>query len=259
MCMRRACAVFALLLIWAVAGWAVAQEPAGPAPSIDEPVVQKLSPTQIVETGGWLMYVLALMSVLALAFVLFFFFALRLGQVAPPALKTELVGKLKSGSLDEARTLCGFRPSPLSSITRAAIDYAQSVKKAEPGLLKDVVEAEGGRQSAVLQGRTQYLLDVAVIAPMVGLLGTVFGMFQAFNTVAHDLAKANPMILAEGVSKALITTAAGLMVGIPSMMFYAYFRGRASRLVAELESAATEVLTSLTGEQSDELPGQVQT
>ena len=80
---------------------------------------------------------------------------------------------------------------------------------------------------------------------MIGLLGTVFGMVHAFNAVAFDLAKAKPMLLAAGVSESLINTAGGLIVGIPAMMFYAYFRGRASKLVSRLEVASTEVMTSL--------------
>jgi biopolymer transport protein ExbB len=96
-----------------------------------------------------------------------------------------------------------------------------------------------------IQSQIQYLLDVAVIAPMIGLLGTVFGMIKAFQVVALDLAKAKPMLLAAGVAEALITTAAGLIIGIPAMIFYAYFRGRASRLVSDLEWASGQLVTAL--------------
>jgi biopolymer transport protein ExbB len=82
---------------------------------------------------------------------------------------------------------------------------------------------------------------------MIGLLGTVVGMLQAFNAVALDLAKAKPMLLAGGVSLALITTVAGLIVAIPAMIAFAYFRNRASGLVARLEMASTDLLTHLLG------------
>ena len=108
------------------------------------------------------------------------------------------------------------------------------------------MEGEGSRQASLMQNQIQYLQDIAVIAPMIGLLGTVLGMLEAFNAVALDIAKAKPMVLAAGVSKALITTAAGLMVGIPAMMAYAYFRGRVTRLLAELETVSAELLASLT-------------
>jgi biopolymer transport protein ExbB len=96
-----------------------------------------------------------------------------------------------------------------------------------------------------IQGQVQYLFDMAVLSPMVGLIGTVFGMIHAFHAVAMDLAKAKPMLLAAGVSEALVATAAGLLVGIPTMAFYAYFRGRSSNLISRLESASTDVLTTL--------------
>jgi len=91
------------------------------------------------------------------------------------------------------------------------------------------------------------LQDIAVISPMVGLLGTVFGMLRAFSSVALNEAAAKPVVLAQGVSQALITTAFGLIVGIPAMMFYAYFRRKAAKQVSHLESAAAEVLTALLG------------
>ena len=104
---------------------------------------------------------------------------------------------------------------------------------------------EGGRQAETIQGQTQYLLDIAAVAPMVGLLGTVFGMLRAFSSIALDIAKAKPILLASGVSQALVTTAFGLMVGIPAMMFYAYFRRQSSKMVSHLESSSSDVLTAL--------------
>ncbi|MBN1669413.1 MAG: MotA/TolQ/ExbB proton channel family protein [Kiritimatiellae bacterium] len=239
LCLSLAC------LVGLCIGTLSAQEPVGPMSAGEAPGPQQMSLLEIVEAGGRLMYMLGAMSVLALAFVIFFFMTLRSGQIAPRGLKEELISKMRGRQFEEVRMVCGFRPCPLSAVTLAAVDYAESVPRVETPVLKDIVEGEGARQASLIQGRTQYLLDIAVISPMVGLLGTVLGMLRAFNTVALDLAKVKPMYLAQGVSQALITTAAGLMVGIPAMVFYAYFRGRASRLVAYLETAAIEVLTSL--------------
>ena len=127
----------------------------------------------------------------------------------------------------------------------AALDYAERADEADAGLLKEIMEGEGSRQAGLIQNQIQYLLDIAVIAPMIGLLGTVMGMLKAFNSVALDIAKAKPMVLAAGVSQALITTAAGLIVGIPAMIFYAYFRGRTSKLVSNLEAVSAEFLAVL--------------
>ena len=211
----------------------------------DMSVNRRMSIRQIIKSGGWLMYVLSAMSVLALAFVIYFLVVLSEGQIAPRPLRRELVEKIRAGDLDDARRICEYHSCPLSSVALAALDYRRHVAEAEPGMVRDVIEGEGSRQAESIMGQTQYLLDIAVISPMVGLLGTVFGMLRAFSTVATDIASAKPVALAAGVSQALVTTAYGLIVGIPAMTFYAYFRRRASKLVSLLELASTDVLTAM--------------
>jgi biopolymer transport protein ExbB len=204
-----------------------------------------MSLAELFEKGGSLMYVLAALSVIALALVIYCFIVMRAEAIVSRVFRRDLVAKINSGAWDDVRTACQYRPSPLAEIALAALDSLQAGGgKTDPSLLKEIIESEGSRQAATIQNEPQYILDVAVIAPMVGLLGTVFGMIQAFNVVALDLAKAKPMLLAAGVSEALITTAGGLIIGIPAMAFYAFFRGRANQLVGLLESAGHEVLTA---------------
>ena len=147
--------------------------------------------------------------------------------------------------MNAARRACEQRACPLSSVTLAALDYIRGVPATEVPLLKDIVEAEGSRQAENLQSQTQFLLDISVITPMLGLLGTVLGMLKAFGSIAQDMEAAKPVILAQGVSQAIITTIFGLIVAIPCMVFYAYFRRRVSRMVSLLELAATEIMTLL--------------
>ncbi len=195
--------------------------------------------------GGSLMYVLAVMSIGTLALVLYFFAVLRPGQVAPPPLLRALRDSIRRGDLEDARRTSEGRPCPLAAVALAALDHLRDGAAPDAPLLRDIMEGEGSRQAEAIQGQTQYLMDIAVIAPMVGLLGTVFGMLQAFSTIATDIARAKPLLLAAGVSQALVTTAFGLIVGIPAMAFYAYFRRRASRMVSHLESASAELMTAL--------------
>lgn len=102
--------------------------------------------------------------------------------------------------------------------------------------------AEGGRIAAWVFSAVDWLADIAAIAPLVGLLGTVLGMFQAFGGIASDVsAGAKPVVLAAGVSKAIVTTIFGLTVAIPSLIAYAFFRRRAAKRIAELEEAADEI------------------
>lgn len=220
-------------------GQAMAPEPA------PEAVQQTMSWREVMQSGGWPMWVLLGMSALTVALVLYFAYVLRVAQIAPRGLMRVLVETIRAGSVDDARRACEYRPCPLSEVALAAMDHVRDVPGADTSLLRDVLDGEGGRQAEKIEGQTQYLLDVAVIAPMVGLLGTVFGMLTAFRSVALDIAQAKPVVLAEGVSQALITTAYGLIVGIPAMMFYAFFRRRAALMVSALESSSTAVLTAL--------------
>lgn len=98
--------------------------------------------------------------------------------------------------------------------------------------------AEGGRVADRMMAAVDWLADIAAIAPLVGLLGTVLGMFQAFGGIASDVAAgAKPMVLAQGVSQAIVTTIFGLVVAIPCLMAHALFRRRAQRRIAEIEEA----------------------
>ena len=102
--------------------------------------------------------------------------------------------------------------------------------------------AEGSRIAERAFAAVDWLADIAAIAPLVGLLGTVLGMFQAFGGIATDVAAgAKPVVLAQGVSQAIVTTIFGLAVAIPSLVLHAIFRRRAMKLIAKLEEKADEI------------------
>lgn len=195
--------------------------------------------------GGWLMWVLLVMSVIGVAICLYFLVTLRRGNVVPKRLQRDLATYLTSEDQNEARRLCEDVPSPLASVMLRTLDAVRNAPRADAELIAKVAESEGAHQADLIQGQTQWLLDIATLAPLVGLLGTVIGMLQAFGAVASDVAAAKPTLLAEGVSKAIVTTIFGLLVAIPSMAFYAYFRRRAGKLVAELEGACAELVAIL--------------
>lgn len=195
--------------------------------------------------GGWIMWVLAAGSVLGLALVLYLFWTLRTSQVASPQLLGELLTQVRADDLAAARRVCEARPSPLALVALAAFDHLRNAPGSDPMLLRADMEAEGVRQAENIQGGTQWLLDISVIAPMLGLLGTVMGMLKAFGSVATDVASAKPVVLAAGVSQAIVTTIFGLAVAIPAMIAYSYFRRRASRQLAMLEAASVSLATAL--------------
>ena len=202
--------------------------------------------------GGWLMWVLLGMSVAGGAFCLYFLATLRKNAIVPQRLRRDLPKYLVAEDPNEARRLCEDVPSPLSSVMLAVMDAVRHAPKADAALISKVAESEGARQADAIQGQTQWLLEIASIAPMVGLLGTVIGMLQAFGAVAADVAAAKPTLLAEGVSKAIVTTIFGLAVAIPSMAFYAFFRRKANRLVADLEGVCAELVAVLGSKHAQE-------
>lgn len=202
---------------------------------------------QAWDYGGWIMWVLLVMSVFAAALCLYFTVIMRSRRVAPYALRRDLNKALTSDDPAEARRLCEDCPSPLSAIILVTLDAIRNAPKANYALIQNVAESEGSHQVESIQGQAQFLLDISTISPMVGLLGTVIGLLRAFGAVAANVAAAKPTLLAEGVSQAIVTTIFGLMIAIPAMMAYAYFRRRASQLIAELESASAELIAVIGG------------
>ena len=186
--------------------------------------------------GGYLMWVLAGISVLALATVMYLLVAHRR---APRTLMSDVFSKLQVGDHGEARRLCERRPCAFASITLAALDAARGTPAGQRANVTTAIETAGAHVAERLQASVDWLADLAAIAPLVGLLGTVLGMFQAFSGIASDLAaNARPVVLAQGVSQAIVTTAFGLAVSIPCLIFHALLRRRTAKRIASLETLA---------------------
>lgn len=198
--------------------------------------------TQAWNYGGPLMWVLAGLSVIALAVVFYLLCAQRRSALAPRTLVSDVFSKLAARDHGEARRLCQRRPCAFSALVLAALD---AVRTSPEGCLPPVnqaVETEGAHIAERLQAAVDWLADLAAIAPLVGLLGTVLGMFQAFGGIANDLAaNARPVVLAQGVSQAIVTTVFGLVVSIPCLAFHAWLRRRTAKRIAGLESIAVEI------------------
>jgi biopolymer transport protein ExbB len=134
----------------------------------------------------------------------------------------------------------------VARITQKTLDFMNANPGSSFENIREVAQAEGSHQAGLLTSRITYLADIGAIAPMVGLLGTVFGMIEAFYRISSgEVAGVREMGMAEGVSKALIATAGGLAISIPSLTFYSIFRGRVQKYVSELEAAATHFIALL--------------
>ena len=198
--------------------------------------------SSIIAQGGNTLYVLLGLSVVFVTLSFFIFMTLRNEVLAPKSFLREAEQVASIHDLEKLKLLCGNDNSPAASIIGAAAEEIVLNPDASYNVLRDAVEDEGSRQAGNLWQKIQYINDIAIVSPMIGLLGTVLGMREAFGGLRVDIGSANPVHLADGVSKALITTAAGLILGITAMMVHSFLRGRVNDLVSDLESNCSKVL-----------------
>jgi biopolymer transport protein ExbB len=192
--------------------------------------------------GGPLMYPILLCSVLALAIFLerlWTFFQVRRGT---DELAREIDALVAKGRVEEALIVCQRSGSPLSRIYIAAL----RAKGKSRDQIKDVVEEVGRREAAPLERYLGLLGTIANITPLLGLLGTVYGMIEAFRVISV-VGVGTPATLGGGISQALITTAAGLSVAIPTILLHRYLSGKMDRIVLEMEENSLH-LVDLLGE-----------
>ncbi len=201
-----------------------------------------VSVTQIIANGGWAMIVLVGLSIISVFMIVYFFFTLRSTIIMPDAFCLEAEGIATDGDVERLHALCEENGSIGAGIIGAAARLLRDNPDADYLVIRSVIEDEGRRQSSVLWQKIQYLMDISIAAPMVGLLGTVLGMIQAFVGLQEDFGAVKPIALSSGVSKALVTTAGGLILGIFCMLFYSYFRGHVNQLITRLEERCNDVL-----------------
>lgn len=201
--------------------------------------ITEITLAEVWRNGGPLMWVLAGLSVIALAVILYLLLAQRRGALMPHALISDVFSRLQTGDYGEARRLCQRHPCAFSVIALAALDAVRGTPQGSRPPVAVAVETAGAHVAERIQGAVDWLADIAAIAPLVGLLGTVLGMYQAFGGIASDLAaNARPVVLAQGVSQAIVTTMFGLVVSIPCLVFHAMLRRRAAKRISGLETLA---------------------
>jgi len=206
---------------------------------------QTLSLWQIIQLGGILMWPLGALSVLGLTLVAFYLFTLRREQIVPTQFTEEANRAARHQGMDGLEAVCQQYDCPASRAILAGIQHIRISGDTEPQLVLNAIQSEGGRQAERLWRRIQYLLDIGVISPLVGLMGTVFGMIRAFNAIYLQYGTSKPVTLAGGVAEALITTAAGLVIAVPSMLLYSYFRGRTAALITQMEEVCARLSAHL--------------
>lgn len=197
---------------------------------------------QVLMSGGPVMIPLAALSVIAVMLIVIYLFTLRRGAIVTGRYMTTADALLRKGDYYGLLAVSNRHGEGVARVMRRMLDFLTKNPKATLAEAREIAETEGTRQASRLNQQIVYLADIGTIAPMLGLFGTVLGMIKSFSVVASDIASTRPMLLASGVAEALVTTAAGLLIGIPAMAAYAYFRGRVQSLIADLEAATTQLV-----------------
>lgn len=197
---------------------------------------------ELIQSGGILIWPLLLCSVLSLAIICERFWSLRKKRIIPGDLVRTVWEWNRRGFLDERHIETIRRGSPLGRILAAGLMN----RKRDREVMKDSIEEVGRHVAHDLERFLNTLGTIASISPLLGLLGTVIGMIKVFAVITAQ-GVGDPSVLAEGISEALITTAVGLTVAIPSLMFYRYFRGRVDELVVTMEQESLKLVEVIHG------------
>ena len=191
-------------------------------------------------SGGPVMIPIGLASVLGLAAFIERLWALRVGRIVPREVQVEVLELARQGRWDDARTLCRKRDTAMSRIFETALENRERSRR----VIKEMTEEIGRREAAELERNSGIVGIVASVAPLLGLLGTVWGMIVTFDVI-QDQGVGVVSSLAGGISAALITTFTGLSVGIPALIGHRFLLSKVDDLLLDLEEGTLSLLEIL--------------
>ncbi|HTS22734.1 MAG TPA: MotA/TolQ/ExbB proton channel family protein [Casimicrobiaceae bacterium] len=196
----------------------------------------------IIQAAGWPIWPLIFASVVALALILERLWSLRQSVVAPPGTVDKVLLEFKHGGVTPELLAQTARRGPLGRVLAAGLANAKSPRP----VMKEAIEEVGRLVAHDLERFLTTLGTIAAMAPLLGLFGTVVGMIEIFGS--QTAAGSNPIQLAHGISVALYNTAFGLIVAIPSMIFYRHFRAKVDSLTLEMEQQSIKLVELAHGE-----------
>jgi biopolymer transport protein ExbB len=218
-----------LVMAWAGFAWAAKEE-----------TVAGGSILRAIDKGGIMMYPILFCSILMIGIAIERFYTLQRKNIINPDFLDKVRAHWNWKDIHLGLQLCNSYDNSLSRILKAGLlRFGGKVDEVE-----HAIEGAGQHEASLLTSNLRVLGAVANITPMLGLLGTVFGMIKAFEVISES-GTGNPSLVASGISEALVTTAAGLVVGIPALALYHYFRGRIERFVFEMEEVSLQLVEEL--------------
>jgi biopolymer transport protein ExbB len=206
------------------------------------PQTENFDVWSIIQAAGWPIWPLIFASVIALSLIFERMWSLRQNIVAPPGMVDRVLAEYKQGGVTQELLTKTARQGPLGRVLAAGL---ANVKSPRP-VMKEAIEEVGRIVSHDLARFLTTLGTIAAMSPLLGLFGTVVGMIEIFGS--QTAAGSNPILLAHGISVALYNTALGLIVAIPSMIFYRHFRAKVDDLIIEMEQQAIKLVELAHGE-----------
>ena len=223
-----------------------ASRPAGGAAGAQAsgPGINVVTIWKLIQDGGWAMVPLGFLSVVTVMLVLVYLFTLRRGAILSPHYMNTADVLLKKRDYLGLLAISSRHSEAVARVVQRALDFATKNPTASFDVIREIAQTEGSSQAASLQHRTVYLADIGMLSPMIGLLGTVIGIINSFGVLgsAGQSNQSRDVLLASGVSQALVATATGLVLGITAMFFYSLFRNRVQSLISDLEIASAHIL-----------------
>lgn len=192
----------------------------------------------LIIKGGPILWIILALSFLAVAIIVERLLYLKRIKGDEEKLYLRVKSALEKGHYDEALFMCETNMSPMTGIMKAAIDHRDE----EPYVLKETLKDAANQQAPLLEKNLSNLGTIAHISPLLGLLGTVTGNIDAFGVLGSFGSVSDPSVLAQGISEALITTAAGLIVSIPAVIFYNFLVTRINNILVEMENRVNDMM-----------------
>jgi biopolymer transport protein ExbB len=202
---------------------------------------------EIMEKGGIIMWIILALSIIAAVLIIERLIYFRKIRVDEGKMISRLKSTLQKGHFDEAMSICENNPSPITNLMKVGIEHRGYSSDTIKGAILDAANLEIPRMEKHLPA----LGTITHIAPLLGLLGTVTGNISAFGVLGKFGAVGDPGLLAKGIAEALLTTAAGLIVAIPAIIFYNYLVNKVNHTILWLENRVNELVLLLGGENSE--------
>lgn len=200
----------------------------------------------ILEAAGWPIWTIIAASVVSLAIIIERFYSLRSAAVTPPGLLAQTVAEYRKGEMGIEQIRKLEENSPLGRLFAAGLRTQSAPRE----VIKESIEDEGRVVAHSLERFLTTLGTIAAMSPLLGLLGTVIGMIEIFGSQGPS--GTDPRALAHGISVALYNTAMGLIVAIPSMIFYRHFRSKVDGLLVDMEMQAVKLIEVIYGERRED-------